>query len=242
MNFVFQATDSGSATAGCTIATYSGPDDGTASLKGSCSDNAGNSSSKTISFKYDATPPGKAKLFVVPANGAIDINWAPPGDGDSYVLTRAPAIGGAAPTLVYQGSAKDFVDRGLQNGTKYNYLLTVFDAAGNASAASGISAVPDGSTLRPFLDTTVNHPPRLTWARVKKARYYNLQLFRGRKKILSTWPKRAHIQLGKRWKFNGHRYRLTPGLYRWYVWPGLGSPKRHRYGAMVGSSTFRVVS
>ena len=158
---MFQATDATSGPAGCTITTYSGPDDSTASLKGSCSDNAGNSSSRTISFKYDATPPDKAKLFVVPANGAIDINWAPPSDGDTYVLSRTPAIGGAAATVVYQGSAKDFVDRGLQNGTKYNYLLTVFDAAGNASTPSGISAVPDGSTLRPFLDTTVNNPPRL---------------------------------------------------------------------------------
>jgi len=55
--------------------------------------------------------------------------------------------------------------------------------------------VPDGSSLRPFIDTEVSVPPRLSWAKVRKARYYNLQLFKGRKKILSTWPKRASLKL-----------------------------------------------
>ena len=175
----------------------------------------------------------------MPANKSIDISWAPPGDGATFSLTRAPATGGAA-TLVYSGGAHDFVDTGLLNGAKYNYLLTVYDAAGNASAPTGISGVPDGSTLRPFLDTAVNHPPLLRWQKVRKARYYNVQLYRGRTKILSIWPKGPHLRLKSKWKFNGHRFRLTPGLYRWYVWPGIGATSKHRYGSMVGSSTFRV--
>ena len=194
---------------------------------------------KTISFKYDATPPDRAKLFVIPANKSIDISWAPPGDGATFSLTRAPVTGGAA-TLVYAGAAHDFVDSGLMNGAKYNYLLTVYDAAGNASAPTGISGVPDGSTLRPFLDTAVDHPPLLRWNKVRKARYYNVQLYRGRTKVLSIWPKGPHLRLKSKWKFNGHRFRLTPGLYRWYVWPGIGATSKHRYGSMVGSSTFRV--
>jgi hypothetical protein len=76
---------------------------------------------------------------------------------------------------------------------------------------------------------------------VRRARYYNLQLFKGRKKILSTWPKRSVLQLKASWRYNRHRHRLTSGLYRWYVWPGYGPMSRHRYGQLVGSSTFRFV-
>ena len=101
---------------------------------------------------------------------------------------------------------------------------------------SGVSAVPDGSTLRPFIDTEVSNPPLLSWQKVKKATYYNLQLYKGRKKILSVWPKTPGLQLKKTWKFQRHRYSLSKGLYRWYVWPGLGRQSAHRYGTLMGSS------
>ena len=242
VRFAFQGTDATSGLGSCSSATYSGPDSAAASLKGTCSDVAGNASAtKSVSFKYDATPPAKAKLFATPANKAVDLSWAPPSDGASFVVTRTPAIGGAAPTPVYRGGANDFVDTGLKNGTKYNYLVTVYDAAGNASPASGVSAVPDGSTLRPFIDTEVSNPPLLTWQKAKKATYYNLQLYKGRRKILSVWPKTPGLQLKKTWKFQRRRYSLSKGLYRWYVWPGLGRQSAHRYGTLMGSSTFRVV-
>jgi hypothetical protein len=241
VSFSAHGTDATSGVAACSNPTYSGPDSSTASMAGSCTDVAGNTATRSTTFRYDATPPAKAKLFAVPSNKSVDVSWTPPGDGASYALTRAPATGGAAPATVYAGSATHFVDAGLRNGAKYNYLVTVYDAAGNASAPAGISAVPDGSTLRPFIDTAVSNPPLLSWKAVKKASYYNLQLYRGKTKILSVWPKRARLQLGSRWRYNRHRYALTPGLYRWYVWPGIGPTSKHHYGKLLGSSTFRVV-
>jgi hypothetical protein len=236
----FTGSDGTSGIAGCSgNTTYSGPDDSTALVKGTCTDIAGNSASKTVTFKYDDDPPGKSTLYPVPANKAIDLSWVGPSDADSYVITRAPAVGSMAPIVVYQGSGTHFIDSGLRNGVKYNYLITTYDAAGNASV-SGRSAVPDGSSLRPFIDTEVHSPPQLTWKRIHKARYYNVQLFKGRKKVLSTWPTRASLQLRSSWKYSGHRYKLTPGLYRWYVWPGFGSVRKHKYGSLIGSSTFRV--
>ncbi|HXU61705.1 MAG TPA: fibronectin type III domain-containing protein [Polyangia bacterium] len=238
--FAFHGSDSASGIAGCSSASYSGPDDGTASLRGSCTDNAGNSASRTISFRFDEHAPDQSKLFAIPANKSIDLSWSPPSDAASYTITRKPAVGATAPTLVYQGSGTHFVDTGLDNGKKYNYVLTTFDAAGNGRI-TGKSAVPDGSSLRPFIDSEVGKPPRLSWGKVRRARYYNLQLFKGRKKILSTWPKRASLRLKSSWRYNGKKIKLRPGLYRWYVWPGYGSMKRHKYGNLVGSSTFRLV-
>ena len=184
--FSFQGTDPTSGIASCSTHTYSGPDDGTAQLAGSCTDGAGNVGTKTISFKYDSSPPAKSKPFAVPGNRTIGVSWAPPSDAASFVLTRAPA-GGPAVTI-YRGSDHDYVDQGLRNGRKYTYAITSLDAAGNQSAPVAISAVPDGSTLRPFLDTEVSQPPTLTWAKARKAHYYNLQLYRGRTKVLSVWP------------------------------------------------------
>jgi hypothetical protein len=81
-------------------------------------------------------------------------------------------------------------------------------------------------------------PPLLRWHRADGAEYYNVQLFRGRKKILSAWPARPRFQLQKSWSFRGHRHRLTRGRYRWYVWPGFGPPAARHYGRLIRVGTF----
>jgi len=83
-------------------------------------------------------------------------------------------------------------------------------------------------------------PPRLVWAAVAQARYYNIQLFRGTMKILSAWPVKTTLSLHATWTFNHVRYRLTPGVYRWYVWPGFGAQAAANYGPTLGSSSFVI--
>ena len=53
----FAGTDATSGIDSCSSASYSGPDDGGASVSGSCKDNAGNSAGGSFAFKYDSTPP-----------------------------------------------------------------------------------------------------------------------------------------------------------------------------------------
>jgi hypothetical protein len=77
-------------------------------------------------------------------------------------------------------------------------------------------------------------PPLLRWRFVPGAERYNVQLYRGGKKILSRWPTRARFQLRWSWRYGGHRYRLRPAIYRWYVWPWFGS----RYGRLRVRSWF----
>lgn len=48
---------------------------------------------------------------------------------------------------------------------------------------------------------------------------YNVQLWRGNRKILSRWPVDTHLQLRARWHYRGHLYHLIAARYRWYVWP-----------------------
>ena len=238
VTFSFHAYDVTSGGAACAAVTYSGPDAGSASVTGKCTDAAGNTATKTVTLNYDSSAPAKSKLYAVPANKSVDLSWTPVGDADKYVITRTAAVGAATATPIYSGSGTHFVDSGLANGKKYDYTLTVLDAAGNASTA-GIAAVPDGSSLRPFIDTELQELPVLSWGKVRHASYYNLQLFKGKKKVMSIWPKSTKAQVPGSWRYNGHKQTLSPGLYRWYVWPGIGSMKRHKYGKLVGSSTFR---
>jgi hypothetical protein len=82
--------------------------------------------------------------------------------------------------------------------------------------------------------------PRLAWRPVNRATYYNVQLFRGNRKILSSWPRSTHLQLQPRWTFRGRLIRMTPGRYRWYVWPGFGKRSAQRYGRLLVSRRFTV--
>jgi hypothetical protein len=50
----------------------------------------------------------------------------------------------------------------------------------------------------------------------------------------------ASFRLPRSWTFEGKKYTLRRGTYRWYVWPGHGARARARYGTLIGGSLFRV--
>jgi hypothetical protein len=81
--------------------------------------------------------------------------------------------------------------------------------------------------------------PILRWGRVPGADYYNVQVFRGSKRIYSAWPTMHQVGLTAAWRWSGHEFRLTPGQYRWYVWAGYGSRKLAHYRA-IGSARFKM--
>jgi hypothetical protein len=83
-------------------------------------------------------------------------------------------------------------------------------------------------------------PPLLRWTPVRGARYYNLQLWRRGTQILSVWPARPRYQLKRRWRYGGRSWRLEPGRYRWFVWPGFGPRSKADYGRRIGPGRFRV--
>jgi hypothetical protein len=76
---------------------------------------------------------------------------------------------------------------------------------------------------------------------VRRARFYNVQLYRRGRKILSAWPTRTRLRLRARWKFEGTTYRMTPATYTWVVWPAYGKLANPRYGKMLGLKSFRIV-
>jgi hypothetical protein len=236
--FAFAGSDPISGIAACSSATYAGPDSAAAQVTGTCSDVAGNASTGSFAIKYDATPPTLTALKPAPRVGRIALSWQASPDAVRVDVSRSPGSAGARTSVVHSGPATAFTDTAVKIGVRYTYSVTVYDAAGN-SASMTVRARP--STLEPAAGVRLSRPPVLRWERERGARYYNVQLFRGRSKLLSAWPTRTRFQVRRSWSYRGRHHRLARGHYRWYVWPGRGSRADHRYGALIGHSSFSIV-
>jgi hypothetical protein len=235
VSFSFAGTDATSGMASCSSTTYSGPDSGNASVSGTCRDNAGNVGRGVYGFSYDATPPTVGSVTAKHGNRNVLLSWTASSDTRISQVTRTGGPGGTG-TVVYRGTGEAFRDKGLRVGAKYQYTVTAFDRAAN-TAVKTLAVTATGRLINPVPGERVTSAPRLAWLPVKGASYYNVQLIHG-KRILSAWPTRASFKLPRSWVYHGHRYRLRPGVYRWYVWPGYGKLAQARYGRLLGGSSF----
>jgi hypothetical protein len=223
----------------CSSPTYAGPDAAPASLTGTCRDAAGNAASRTVAIRYDATPPAVRDVSAAGRNREITLRWAASTDTAMITVLRRAVRKGSDTATVYRGRGRTFTDRGLRNGLRYAYTVLGADEAGNVAEARTL-ATPR-ALIAPEGGARLRRPPVLRWFPVAGASYYNVQLFRGRTKVLSIWPATPRLTLRRTWTYEGRTFRLTPGRYRWYVWPGLGARKANRYGPLLGGSLFVVI-
>jgi hypothetical protein len=242
LSVTFQGTDATSGLAACTATGYGGPDNAAASVSGVCRDNAGLvSAPQAYGFKYDASPP-KVRASSWALNRVVVLRWTVSPDTQMVSIHRSPssANGSRQPSgpRVYRGAAKLFLDRHVRNGVSYVYTVFALGQAGLVSATK-VEATPT-PLFQPPRDAAVRRPPRLRWAPVRGATYYNVQLRRNGRKIFSAWPEGTSLQLPRRWRFEHRRFRLSPGRYEWSVWPGFGNPAAVKYGRLLGQSGFIV--
>jgi hypothetical protein len=245
LSVTWSGADTTSGIASCTSTPYSGPDGNGISLSGACKDKAGNISAPVpFIFSYDSTPPVLADVTVKPDNGSARLAWQASG-ASRIMVTRSSGTARAAQSgVVYDGTGSGFTDTGLKNGSRYTYVVQAMDAAGNATSDS-VAVTPDAAAstkhlLSPGFQSKLSRAPMLRWRAVRRASYYNVQLFRKGKKILSAWPTKPHYQLRKVWTYRGKRHRLMPGTYWWYIWAGYGHRSEHRYGKLLGRRSFTV--
>jgi hypothetical protein len=238
----WSGTDATSGIDVCTALTYAGPDAAPVPLSGTCRDRAGNTSAPLgFSLEYDATPPAPPRLSATAGDQAVALAWPPFADASSVTVTRSPGVAGAPASTVYEGTATSVRDRGLRNGVRYTYTVTAADPAGNTAARS-VAATPASFLALPPLGAlfSTSKPPVLRWKAVKPARYYNVQIFRGRHQVLSAWPTHSRLQLRSSWRYRNRLRHLAPGVYRWYVWPGYGARRGRHYGRLLGRSEFTI--
>jgi hypothetical protein len=235
----FSGTDGTSGIDSCASVPYGGPDGATVSVSGGCRDKAGNAGGTAFSLNYDATPPKVTKVVAKTGNRKVDVAWAGSSDVTSFQVARTGVARGArtvSTATIYSGSRTALRDRSVKVGARYRYTVNAFDQAANRASKS-VVVTATGALLSPPPGARVGSAPMLVWTPVKGAKYYNLQLVRGRK-IFSAWPASAHFRLPRSWVFGGHRYRLHRGVYKWFVWPGFGTFKSNRYGSLLGGSSF----
>lgn len=192
----------------------------------------------------DEDPPGQvSRVRATVGHRTVVMRWRSPSDSDfsRVVITRSTV--GTLDRVVYEGNGKDFVDRGLRNGTLYMYELRTVDRSGNTSDGIWVAAIPRRAPLfNPQANARLSSPPMLRWVAVRGASYYNVQLYRGSRKVLSAWPRGNRLTLPAQWRFAGRRERLLPGSYHWFVWPGRGPRSRASYGPLVGRSSFVIIA
>jgi len=199
----------------------------------------------------DRSPPDDVRnLKAAPGSRKVTLSWARPAatDFDHVTITRSLADGNNVAAR-YTGKASSFVDTSLQNGVEYRYTVVAYDTQGNRSAGAVVTATPTVSLLLTPRDGArvkmTKKGLKATWARVKGADYYNLQVYlmpdlfaaglqpasaQADVKVRTVWPKKPTFVLKG----------LRPGRYRWYVWPGFGARAAVNYGPLLGSRIFVV--
>jgi hypothetical protein len=235
----WSGSDATSGIADCTSAAYQGPDAAPAALSGGCTDLAGNASSTSFAFKFDATPPELSSVSVQSAAGANIVHWKSSSPTDVAAISRA-ARGSRTVRSLFSGTAADFVDKKIQDGVEYHYSVRTYDQAGNASQARTVLALPKVVSLAKISYTPrAAAQPILSWPARRGASYYHVQLFRNGKRILAAWPLKTQLALRPSWRWAGRRYRLSPAKYAWFAWAGFGARTAARY-KLLGHSTFII--
>jgi hypothetical protein len=191
-----------------------------------------------------AAPRPVTDLIVRTDTHLISLTWRLPsrkGVAGSEIV-RFP---GAA--VVFRGNATSATDSTVEPGARYRYVVNTYDLANHRSRGVAVAALAEPKKLvQPQDLARLTVAPLLAWQAAPGASYYNVQLWAqlpgGPVKVFTFWPKVNRLQLPSTWTYEGKAQRLSKGTYRWYVWPGTGQLADARYGELIGSNQFFVVS
>jgi hypothetical protein len=225
-----------------TAQAYSGLQDGSYLFTLRATSSIGNVTDATHSWRVDTVPPASVGAFRTRSgNGWVKLRWTKPVDGDyAHVVIRRKRAGTSNWTKIgLRRDVSSMIDWNARNDVLYAYSIRSVDRAENASPAS---TAPGRASkiLEPQYGALRRAPVQIDWAGVRNASYFNMQVWRQGRKVLSVWPLRSQFRLRSSWTYNGRRYFLTSGLYRVYVWPGYGSKLNANYGPLLGWTAFSV--
>jgi hypothetical protein len=222
--------------------TYTQLEDGGYLFTVRATNSIGNISQATFKWTVDTMPPAQVRqLRSTFGAGWVRLAWRNPTDVDyRHVSIWRKKVG--ATSWKFMATRRDstsFRDGTVRNDTRYVYALRSVDRARNSSLPAKLEARAS-RILKPAFDSLHDSRPLIDWTYVRNAGYFNLQLWRDGRKILSVWPVRSADRLPANWRFNGRRYSLRSDRYRVYVWPSFGSKPHDYYGPLLGWTEFRM--
>jgi hypothetical protein len=221
---------------------YTGLADGNYLFTLRVTNSIGNVNETTRAWTVDTVPPravlGLKTRF---GNGWIKLLWNKATDVDySHVTIWRKRVGATSWKRLGTRSARStFLDQPVPNDVRFEYSLRSFDLAGNRSSASKVIGRAS-RILSPRFGAVLSSPPLIDWTPVRNATYFNMQLWRDGRKILSVWPAESSYRLRATWTFGGKQYALRQARYRVYVWPGFGAKSAVDYGGLLGWTAFTV--
>jgi fibronectin type 3 domain-containing protein len=180
-------------------------------------------------------PAAVSKLKARVSGHKVTLTWQNPADHDfdHVVITagdRKPAALKAS-KRVYSGKGTKALTTVAAGQSRW-FVVVAYDHAGNASEPASVHVtIAAPSKFGPAPRARVHGKVKLSWPVAKGAKYYNVQVYAGKKRILVSWPNGRTLQLP--------RAKLKRGTtYTWYVWPGIGAKAKAHYGKLIGKNAF----
>jgi hypothetical protein len=172
-----------------------------------------------VAFAAGAVAASFVVVGVIAALGESDGGQVGGAQGGTPSLVPPSVVAPAPPSATSStGAAKKQAAAGGKTSSAKQSAATAKKNAATAKKKAG-AAKEAAST------TTAAAPParRFAWAPVDGAVGYRVELFRGDEQVLRASTKQPVYELPGSWRHNGRAERLSPGSYRWYVWPVLAS-------------------
>ncbi len=130
----------------------------------------------TPTLPIAAAPTG---LTATAGNAQVSLTWTASTGAVSYHVKRSTASGGPY-TQIANPTAVSYTDTGLTNGTKYYYVLTAVNSAGESANSAEVNATPSSGAQTPSAPTGLvaaagNAQVVLTWTATTGAASYHVK-------------------------------------------------------------------
>jgi fibronectin type 3 domain-containing protein len=163
-----------------------------------------------------ATPTG---LAATAGNAQVSLTWNASTGATSYHVKRSTTTGGPYTQVAAPSAASD-VDTGLTNGTKYYYVVSAYNSAGESANSSEANATPTAPVTAPATPTGLaatagNAQVSLAWTASAGATSYHVKR--------STTTGGPYTQVGAPSAANYTDTGLTNGTTYYYVVSALNS-------------------
>ncbi len=122
-------------------------------------------------------PAAPTGLAVLAGNAQVTLNWTGSSGATGYHVKRSTTSGGPYTQISTQSAASD-TDTGLTNGTKYFYVVSAYNSAGQSTNSAEVNATPGlpmPASPTGLVATAGNAQVSLTWTASSGATSYHVK-------------------------------------------------------------------